>query len=101
MNPVVYGLRPKETIPFLLVGNMVYYRDGRSPERLWHLNVYSSTKSRQIAAKKLKRGSTDTIFIEWDTTMEQILSQGKMIFPMASEKVLRGDKLDIWKQLNR
>ena len=66
MNPIVYALKPKELIPFMLFGEMAYYRDGRQPERIWHLNVYLSAKSRGIAAKKLKRESSDIIFIEWD-----------------------------------
>jgi len=101
MNPIAYKLTPREPLSFLLVGEMAYYRDAKQPERIWHLNVYLSAKSRQIAAKKMKRGRLDTIFIEWDITMEEILKQGKVAFPIASDKVLRTDKLDIWKQLNR
>ena len=101
MNPIVYALKSKEIIPFMLFGEMVYYRDGRQPERIWHLNIYSSAKSRQIAEKKMKRGSLDVIFIEWDVTMERILKEGKMVFPIASDKVLLKDKIDICRQLIR
>jgi len=85
----------------MLVGEMAYYRDGKEPERIWHLNIYSTEKSRQVAAKKLKRGKADIIFIEWDITMEQIVRQGKVVFPIASNKVLQSDKVDIARQLLR
>lgn len=101
MNPVAYRLKPKEPIPFLLIGEMVYYRGARYSERIWHLNVYSSAKTRRTAAKKLKRGKSDIIFVEWDITMEEIIQGGKMIFPVASEKVSLYTKLDILKQLNQ
>jgi len=80
---------------------MTYYRDGRKPERLWELNVYSTARGRQMAAKKMKRQGSDIMFIEWDVTMEQILKEGKMIFPIASSKVLQTDKIDILRQLIR
>lgn len=99
MNPVVDGMQMMDIVPFLLTGEMVHYIDRRPPERMWHLNVYSSVKSRQVAMKKLKRGTTDIIFIEWDVTMEQILKEGRLTFPIASDKILRTDKLDILKQL--
>jgi len=80
---------------------MVYYRGAGRSERIWYLNVYSSAKTRQIAANKLKRVKGDAIFVELNITMEQIVQQGKMIFPIASEKVRQVDKLDIFKQLTR
>jgi tRNA A37 threonylcarbamoyladenosine biosynthesis protein TsaE len=101
MNPIVYGVKPRELIPFLLTGEMVGFLDGKPTQRIWHLNVYSSAKSRRIAAKKLKRGTADIIFIEWDITLEQLIQQGKMIFPVASEKVLQTDKLNVFQQLSR
>ena len=101
MNPIAYRLIPKESLKFLLIGRMISYRDGKQPERIWSLNIYSSVKSRQVAAKKMKRGDLDIIFIEWDITMEQIVEQGKMAFPIASDKVLLTDKIDILRQLNR
>jgi hypothetical protein len=102
MNPVAYALEPNETIYFLLVGTArQYIGNVKPPDRLWSLNVYSSAKSRTTNAKKLKRLDTDTIFVEWEITMEQIVKQGKMVFPLASEKVLRSDKVDILRQLIR
>ena len=101
MNPIAYRLTQKESLNFLLIGEMAYYRDAKQPERIWHLNIYSSAKSRQIAEKKMKRGSLDVIFIEWDVTMERILKEGKMVFPIASDKVLLKDKIDICRQLIR
>ncbi len=100
MNPIAYILKPKESLRFLLIGEMVYYRDGKEPERVWHLNIYASVKSRYIASRKLKRQRADIIFIEWNITMEQIVKQGKLIFPMAPEKILQSDKIDIWQQMN-
>jgi hypothetical protein len=99
MNPVVFGMEPTDIVPFLLIGEMVHYIDRRPSERMWHLNVYSSAKSRQIAMKKLKRGNIDIIYVEWDVTMKQILKEGRLVFPIASDKILRTDKLDILRQL--
>lgn len=102
MNPVVWGLKPADTIPFLLIGEMVHYIQNCKPsERQWHLHVYSTPKSRQIAMKKMKRGNADIIYVKWDVTMGQILKEGRLEFPMASEKVPRSDKLDIFDQLYR
>jgi len=101
MNPVAYMIEPDEPLYFLLFGELVHYRDEKESERIWNLNIYVTPKSRQIAAKKMKRGNSDIIFIEWDVTMEQIVKQGEMIFPMASEKVPCSDKADIWDQLYR
>lgn len=52
-----------------------------------------------MAEKKMKRGVQDIIFIEWETTIEQIIEQGRMAFPVASEQVLQSDKVDILRQL--
>lgn len=75
--------------------------DGKPTQRVWELNVYSTIRGRQMAEKKMKRGGQDIIFVEWETTVEQIIKQGKMVFPMASEKVLQSDKVDIMRQLMR
>ncbi len=99
MNPIAYDLKPKVPLWFLLVGQMVYYRDGRAPRRKWMLNIYGSAQSRQIAAKKLKRGSSDTIFIEWNVTIEEIVNHGKYVTVLQADKVLLSDKLDIFKQV--
>jgi hypothetical protein len=102
MNPIVYALKPGDVIPFLLYGEMVcYIQNVKPPERQWHLNVYSSVKSRATGEKKLKRGKSDIIFIEWETSMEDIVNTGKLVFPLASDEILPADKLDIWNQLNR
>ena len=97
----MYRLKPKEPICFLLIGKVMYYSGLRTSERIWLLNVYSSAKTRRTAAKKMKRESSDIIFIEWDITMEEIVKQGKMIFPISSIKVLPRDKIDILRQLIR
>jgi len=101
MNPIAYRVMPKEPLWFLIVGEMQYYMDAKHPQRVWELNIYSTAKSRTTAAKKMKRHLSDAIFIEWDTTIEQLLKEGKMVFPIASEKILQTDKIDIWRQLNR
>ncbi len=101
MNPIAYRMKPEEPLRFLLIGEMVSYRDGKEPERVWNLNIYSSAKSRKTAEKKMKRHSSDSIFIEWDMTMGKIVQQGKLVFPIASDKVLITDKMDIWKQLSQ
>jgi hypothetical protein len=99
MNPILYRLIPNEPIYFLLIGKVVYYIGSRTSERIWLLNVYSTVKTRRIAAKKMKRESSDIIFIEWEITMKQIVEQGKLFSPIASEKVSRTAKLDIFRQL--
>ncbi|KKL11019.1 hypothetical protein LCGC14_2549980 [marine sediment metagenome] len=71
MNPIAYRMKPEEPLRFLLIGEMVSYRDGKEPERVWNLNIYSSAKSRKTAEKKMKRHSSDSIFIEWDMQMCQ------------------------------
>jgi len=101
MNPIAYRINPQEILRFLLIGQVVYYRGSRRSERIWMLNIYSSVKTRQIAAKKLKRESSDIIFIEWDVSMEQIIKQGTMAFPIASGKVSRYSKIDIFRQLTQ
>ena len=97
MNPIAYGIKPTEPLWFLLFGEIVYYRDDKESERLWHLNIYSSAKSRLTAAKKMKRHISDIIFIEWEITMEEIIKQGKYVNVLQSEKILLSDKLDISK----
>lgn len=54
-----------------------------------------------MAERKMKRGGQDIIFIEWEVTVPDIIKHGKMVFPMASEKILKSDKLDILRQLKR
>ncbi len=65
------------------------------------LNIYSSAKSRNTAAKKLKRRSSDVIFIAWEITMEQIVKQGKYMTILQADKVLHLDKLDIIQQIKK
>ena len=101
MNPVANRLKPTETLHFLLVGAVVYYKSGKDSERVWNLNIYSSEKSRKIAERRMKRQSSDIIFIEWDITIEQIVKQGKYTSILPPEKVLLSDKLDIFQQVIR
>lgn len=101
MNPIASRLNLVEPLRFLLIGKIVYYRDGREPERIWSLNIYTSPKSRSIAAKKMRREYSDIIFIEWDVTMEQIVKQGKFVNILQPENILLSDKEDILKQLKQ
>jgi len=105
-NPVAYNLEPKEPLCFLLIGVLHHFnrrlgRETAYEDRLWSLNIYSSDKTRRIAMRKMKRENSDVICVEWDMTMEQIVKDGRLVFPMASEKVLASDKLDIFEQLWR
>ena len=101
MNPIAYRFNPKEPLHFLLIGKVVYYRGSGESERIWLLNFYSSAKTRRIVAKKMKRESSDVIFVEWDITGEEIMKQGQMFFPVASEKVSLYSKIEVFGELNR
>jgi len=102
MNPVAYCSQANP-IFFLLIGEVIYRLTecGMVQTREWTLNVYSTDRSRRIAEKKMKRGVADVIFIEWDVTMAQIVREGRLAFPVASEKVPKSDKNDIIDQLQR
>jgi len=99
LNPIAYRINEEEYLPFLLFGEVVYYRDGKSPERVWHLNIYKNDKSRRVAEKRMARGSSDIIFIEWDVSMKQIIEQGKYTTILPSDRVPFSDKMDIFKQI--
>ena len=101
MNPIAYHIKPREPLYFLLIGEMVWYRDGKEPERVWNLNIYSSVKTRLTAAKKMKRHSSDIIFIKWEITMNEIVKRGKYLTVLQADKVLLSDKLDILKQITK
>jgi hypothetical protein len=106
MNPVAYRITSEETLYFLLVGEGQHFNPVAKCEleqspRLWWLNIYSSAKTREIAMRKRKKASSDIIFIEWNVTMEQIIKEGKLGFPIVPDKVLASDKLDIFEQLWR
>lgn len=97
--PFVYDLKPKKKVYALLMGRRFYSLVPENNEVLWYLGFYTSEKSRLIAAKKKKRLSPDAIFVTWEFTLEDIISQGKWLLVQPSEKVLLKDKLDILRQM--
>lgn len=105
MNPIAerptWGQSLDEPLWFLLTGEMRHYIDDKQPGREWALNVYSTLRGRQMAEKKMKRSGQDIIFVEWEVTIDQIIKQGRMVFPIASDKILKADKIDILRQLGR
>jgi len=95
----IYDIRPQAKQFALLSGSPMVSCVPENNRVWWLLDFYQSDKSRMMAAKKKKRISPEAIFVTWEFTLEDIIKQGTMIFPQASDKILLSDKLDILSQL--
>lgn len=97
--PGIYDLKPNEKVFALLVGAKMFSLVLENNRVWWHLDFYTSEKSRMTMAKKQKRHQPDAIFMTWEFTLEDVIKQGKWLFVQQSDKVLLSDKLDILRQL--
>lgn len=94
----IYDLKPKEKVFALLVGAKMYSLVPENNRVWWHLDFFTSEKSRMTSAKKQKRRHPDAIFMAWEFALEDIIAQGKWLFVQQSDKILLSDKEDILRQ---